>query len=189
MKFSKRLKLIGYWNDKFKDGSLLFDGHNSKEYEKYPSPLELTSPGWLGNEKSSLIAYLRSGAICVQTLGWSTCRFLCNNPNVGGKELTDGVWVWPSGLAHYVEEHDVFLPEEFVDHARNNGYQIPEYAYNICDQIWIIPEGFSRIFRRATSSRFWWYVRWRRKGHDKSFWIEWGKNFANKGAEYHRKKE
>jgi hypothetical protein len=33
---------------------------------------------------------------------------------VGSSELTDGYWVWPEGLIHYVEVHGVSLPEDFL---------------------------------------------------------------------------
>ena len=36
---------------------------------------------------------------------------------MGSWDLTDGTWVWPEGLAHYIEAHGVILPEEFVDRA------------------------------------------------------------------------
>ena len=32
-------------------------------------------------------------------------------------EFTDGIWRWPEGLVHYVEEHGVRLPESFVGDA------------------------------------------------------------------------
>lgn len=35
----------------------------------------------------------------------------------GDIELTDGVFVWLSGLAHYVADHGVRLPRRFVRHA------------------------------------------------------------------------
>jgi hypothetical protein len=33
---------------------------------------------------------------------------------LGSTELTDGIWAWPDRLEHYVEAHDVLLPEDFV---------------------------------------------------------------------------
>jgi hypothetical protein len=42
-------------------------------------------------------------------MGYSQCR-LCGCRN-GSGERTDGVFVWPEGLAHYVREHRVRLPE------------------------------------------------------------------------------
>ncbi|WP_419702732.1 hypothetical protein [Promicromonospora sp. NFX87] len=47
--------------------------------------------------------------------GMSSCRF-CGEL-VGHREQTDGTYLWPEGLAHYVAEHDVRLPAEFVRHA------------------------------------------------------------------------
>ncbi len=46
----------------------------------------------------------------------SQCRFECGvSPHeIGSKCLTDGFWLWPEGLAHYVSAHDVVLPDEFV---------------------------------------------------------------------------
>ena len=38
--------------------------------------------------------------------------------------LTDGVWVWPSDLAYYVEKYRVDLPSEFIFHMENNGWEI-----------------------------------------------------------------
>jgi len=38
--------------------------------------------------------------------------------NNGAVEYTDGMYVWPEGLAHYIHDHAVRLPEELVRHAR-----------------------------------------------------------------------
>ena len=43
----------------------------------------------------------------------------------GDSELTDGVFVWPEGLAHYVAVHDVRLPEEFIERSRSMRFTIP----------------------------------------------------------------
>ncbi|MBW2667551.1 MAG: hypothetical protein JRE13_14765 [Deltaproteobacteria bacterium] len=45
---------------------------------------------------------------------------------MGSADLGDGVWIWPEGLAHYVARHEIRLPNEFVEHARANGFRIPE---------------------------------------------------------------
>lgn len=49
-------------------------------------------------------------------MGLSECRF-CGE-HVGSLEFTDGVYVWPEGLAHYIQEHSVRLPAAVVDHVR-----------------------------------------------------------------------
>lgn len=63
-----------------------------------------------------MIDYLDGGQMSRRFMGASRCRICCA-PNGGGDERTDGVYIWPSGLAHYVEEHGVRLPHEFVAHA------------------------------------------------------------------------
>ena len=54
----------------------------------------------------------------------SWCRFGCSLAN-GSAELTDGVFIWPEGLAHYVAEHSVALPDDFRQHAAKNHYEVP----------------------------------------------------------------
>lgn len=41
----------------------------------------------------------------------------CGVRGLGCAERTDGIFVWPEGLVHYVESHDVRLPEEFTQHV------------------------------------------------------------------------
>lgn len=44
---------------------------------------------------------------------------------MGSCDFTDGVWIWPEGLAHYVEKHDVILPDDFVQHAARQQWKVP----------------------------------------------------------------
>ncbi|MEZ4410146.1 MAG: hypothetical protein R3A52_27265 [Polyangiales bacterium] len=39
---------------------------------------------------------------------------------------SDGTWVWPKALAHYVREHQVGLPEALLDHMRAQDFVAPE---------------------------------------------------------------
>jgi len=45
---------------------------------------------------------------------------LFEHVEMGSSDLTDGVYVWPEGLVHYVEKHNVRLPTEFVKHVLNS---------------------------------------------------------------------
>jgi len=49
-------------------------------------------------------------------MGYSPCRG-GNKRDKGSLQLTNGVCAWPRGLAHYVTEHAVRPPGEFVEHA------------------------------------------------------------------------
>lgn len=63
----------------------------------------------------TVLRHLESGAVCGQYFGWSACR-ICGKQN-GSTDLTDGVWVWPEGLVHYVKGHGIGLPQDFIEHV------------------------------------------------------------------------
>lgn len=129
------LKLIGYWRDP-DDASEMH----------YPDPDDLIDFGWLPEERHELASYLRPEQFMFGQWGYSWCRFHCGvtHTEMGSREFTDGVWMWPEGLAHYVEHHGVMLPDAFVEHARSNS--------------WVVPE--------INSS-------WATRRKDSTFWLEW----------------
>jgi hypothetical protein len=91
-----------------------------------PRPQTLVRPRWHVEDRHRIVAYLRSGAVCLASPGLGSCRFTeCSNGYLGSCDLTDGEWLWPQGLEHYLQVHHVCLPEEFVETMRTNGWQIP----------------------------------------------------------------
>jgi hypothetical protein len=79
---------------------------------------------WDADEREGVGIHLRHGVVARSFLGSSKCR-LCEQ-YVGNLELTDGVYVWPEGLAHYVVEHLVRLPAEFVEHVDQHAGAVDE---------------------------------------------------------------
>jgi len=88
------------------------------------APLGLVDPNWRVADRAPLIQYLRSGIVVTQYFGLSWCRFRCGAIEMGSRDLSDGEWIWPEGLAHYLNEHSLSLPDEFAGHAINNGFAI-----------------------------------------------------------------
>ena len=63
-------------------------------------------------DKDRVVAYLRAGKVCVFSPGFAEDVF--DGTDAGKMSLlTDGTYLWPGSLAHYVEKYDVELPEEF----------------------------------------------------------------------------
>ena len=139
------MKLIGYWPDP-----------ESPAPEDYPDPSMLVDPNWLSQEKALLVAYLRADYAIRGSWGYSWCRFQCgiHDSAMGSMDYSDGVWIWPHGLPHYVECHGIVLPDEFVNHARS--------------QNWVCPS--VRMGSQAPG----------RLHVDKTFWIEWSKTYIKK---------
>ena len=95
----RTLRLIGYWS--------------GPGEEHWPEPALFVDGGADPSKLRRVGEYLRSGTVFVAQAGTSPCR-LCGSAN-GSTELTDGVYfVWPEGLAHYVEAHNVRLPDEIT---------------------------------------------------------------------------
>ncbi len=101
---------VGYWHACEGDG--------------LPHPQQLVQPRWEWRRRRRIIRYLEGGAERLQYRGWSHCRFGCWRPN-GTRDITDGTWVWPEGLAHYVRVHGIMLPDEFVRHMAAHGFTVP----------------------------------------------------------------
>jgi hypothetical protein len=97
------LTLIGYW-----DGPHASSG--------WPSVDSFIDPSWDPDDRDMVAEYLEFGQVARAYMGYSACR-ICARSN-GTLELTDGTFVWPEGLRHYVVDHGVRLPDRFVEHAR-----------------------------------------------------------------------
>lgn len=98
----ERLILIGYWAGAETDDS-------------WPDPKDFMDPSWDSEEREVMASYLSAGLVARTYMGFSRCR-VCGVNN-GNLELSDGYYVWPDGLAHYVADHAVRLPERFVAHV------------------------------------------------------------------------
>lgn len=107
------LRQIGYWRNASND---------------LPDPKKLVDADWRRVDRDRIVSYLKSGVLQSQEYGYSFCRFACGIPNrdMGTRNLTDGIWIWPEGLWHYIEAHDVRLPDEVIAVMEENGFRMPE---------------------------------------------------------------
>lgn len=99
-----------------------------------PHPSTFVDKEWGKTVASRVVAlYIRSAFLESFELGYSFCR-LCESSKganrhsirMGCCTMTDGKYVWPEGLAHYVTVHAVRPPSEFVDRAVKNFVAIRE---------------------------------------------------------------
>lgn len=100
------MKAIGFWTDR-------------SEFTQpigAVDPRTLVDASWDATERARVVAYLKNGVTHETWRGFSYCRFECGRPShkMGSRDLTDGVYVWPEGYAHYVEDHLVKPPADFI---------------------------------------------------------------------------
>jgi hypothetical protein len=77
-----------------------------------PHPRKSVAPRWSDSQRTAVIDYLLRPEDVVHYMGLSPCR-MCDRL-VGSREFTDGTWVWPEGLVHYLDVHQVRPPADFV---------------------------------------------------------------------------
>jgi hypothetical protein len=98
------LRRIGFW------AAIDNPDHDSR----WPDVRKFVDPAWNESDRLSAGFYLDRGMSVNAWMGCSSCRF-CGTNN-GCEDLTDGTYLWPEGLAHYIREHQVRLPDEFIHH-------------------------------------------------------------------------
>lgn len=106
MKEKKQLTGIGYW-------------HSIQE-PNFPDPGNFVDKEWDKEERKSIFKYLQLGQSMLGFMGVSWCRFRCGGSDLGAGEFTDGKYVWPKGLDHYIDKHEVRLPTDVVAFMLSN---------------------------------------------------------------------
>lgn len=113
-----KLIAIGYW-----DGPQTGSG--------WPPAHRFVDAAWDRDDRDMVAEYVALGIPMRYWMGYSQCRF-CGKNN-GVSDRSDGVYIWPEGLTHYVTEHDVRLPDRFTEHVRT---QIEAFEASETDASW-----------------------------------------------------
>jgi hypothetical protein len=110
----RALKRVGFWR--------------SEREPDLPHPGESVDPAWRASEGERLLSYLEQAyGVPYAWCGHSWCRLGCPDiSDIGSQDRTDGTYLFPEGLAHYVRVHAVRPPNEFLEHVRVNNYRVPE---------------------------------------------------------------
>jgi hypothetical protein len=96
----------------------------------YDVPLfsELVDETWAPPDKDEILKYLIEAPSSLASVfppeRCTTCGELLEN--IGGQS-SDGIWIWPATLPHFVGKHHVRLPDRMVERIRAKGYRpVPE---------------------------------------------------------------
>lgn len=86
---------------------------HSPQEPDMPHPSVLVDELWDEAEKQAVIEHLKAGyALPYPYAGKSWCRFNCGETEMGNRDFSDGYYLWPEGLLHYIQHHAVRLPNE-----------------------------------------------------------------------------
>jgi len=85
---------------------------------------------FVGNKnpnKTKICNYLKNGTVIAACAGVVGDAINPEKGIIGSPDcLTDGTWLWYADLAYYVAEYDLKLDDEFLEHMKNNSWQIPK---------------------------------------------------------------
>jgi len=113
----EKIKKIGFW----------------KEYtlaSKDPSVFNERF-GLETKNKKELLAYLKSGIRILLTRGISKCVVHGKLFAPHGEVFFDGNWIWSKGVIYYVENYDLQLTKDFIDHVEKANFKIMLSEENI----------------------------------------------------------
>ena len=125
---------IGFWKDS-KNKSL-----PRNEIEGRPHPCDFVDSLWCSTNAgvvAAVLRYLKSAYLESYELGYSYCRFgdcaaAIETPMVmGACNMTDGVYIWPEGYAHYIVAHHVRPPVQFLAHIMKEMTEAPRYQERV----------------------------------------------------------
>jgi hypothetical protein len=136
------LVLVGYWRE----------GRGSR----WPDPWKFIDDAWDPAERDSVADYLSHGFVPWVAMGESQCR-ICRRRN-GSAELSDGVYVWPEGLGHYVKDHSVRLPLQILEHIRErrtSPFPVNDGAWGVADFNNVDREEWKAMTRDALINTSW----------------------------------
>ncbi len=114
------MRRVGYWRN--------------RQQPELPDPEEFIDTDADRQLLEEVGRYLANGTSLAAYMGFSTCR-ICGEPN-GSAEFSDGVYVWPEGLAHYVRDHCVRLPPELEQHALARLHLLESRRDGVDDEWW-----------------------------------------------------
>ena len=112
------LERVGYW---------------SNGADGWPVPEECVDIALSFDDRDIVADYVRRGFVARACMGIARCR-LCGIP-LGSLDLTDGEYIWPEGLDHYVQDHSVRLPPWFIEHVQS--YQEAYEDAQVSDALWL----------------------------------------------------
>ena len=85
----------------------------------FPVRAELVDTCWKPEDIAQLLGYLNQAPVAITSLlPHGNCTLCGDDTGDPGRWHSDGVWLWPGRLGHFVEKHSIRLPDEMVEHIR-----------------------------------------------------------------------
>jgi hypothetical protein len=103
----------------------IFSG-SEESLEGIPDIGSFIDKTWCPKDKSLIMNYLKTSPNVVASSAMPTVCLLCGEMlGDPGSFFSDGFWLWPERLVHYIEKHDLRIPDEMVRYIQEAKYIPP----------------------------------------------------------------
>ncbi|MGA5559764.1 hypothetical protein ACPCUV_01015 [Streptomyces platensis] len=102
------------------------EGNEDGDPAVYSESLTQAIDGPPAPDEDQILSYLKGGEEIFSTMG-AERDVISGDEWVGGAGslVTDGEWVWPVDLVHYLSRYHIALPVDFLEHVRKSEYRAP----------------------------------------------------------------
>jgi hypothetical protein len=114
-------------------------GFFSEDHDSSIPPVdEFIDQDWRPSDWEQLANYVAHAPVVLASAMLPVKCPLCDESYLDpGSYSSDGEWLWPTSLAHYVTRHYVRPPDALIEHIRKNGFKIPaDITVEIQDLPW-----------------------------------------------------
>lgn len=84
-----------------------------------------TAPEWQPEDRDALLSYVENAPLVVASSDLKSPCLVCGAFQSSSDFRSDGDWLWPADLVHYISQHRVRLPESMILHIRQKAYTPP----------------------------------------------------------------
>ena len=113
---------MGTWHEKW----FGFWRAAGDEDRNLPLLSEWVDTTWNPPDKTELARYVAKAPIILASGTTKAPCPMCSTMLSTSDYQSDGDWLWPVDLSHYVSEHGVRIPDELVLHIRGRGHEPPK---------------------------------------------------------------
>ncbi|MGY0486488.1 hypothetical protein [Streptomyces sp. WG-D5] len=129
------------------------EGNENGDPTKYVESLIDAVTGPAMSDEEQILSYLGGGTEFYTTMGADLDALTGDERIAGSGSLrTDGTWVWPVDLEHYIRRHHAAIPDDFRAHIRAHGYRapaVPDDRVNAIAEEWFPPRPSPWANRKA----------------------------------------
>lgn len=94
-----------------------FDDHGRPIVNRPPATRDIFAP---------LLSYLEAAPVVLAARSCTADIFIPSDIDVPLNFRTDGVWIWPGSVPHYLRKHGTLPEPDLVTHAISRRFSIPE---------------------------------------------------------------